>query len=58
MVDGEGATVKDARRGWWGSMRDLSKNILKQGVVKAKVVPRGEGVLKVSPPLPPPHGKF
>ena len=36
-----------------GSLRDLSKNILKQGVVKAKVVHRGEGVLKVSPPLPP-----
>ena len=31
--------------GWWGwgSLRDLSKNILKQGVVKAKVVHRGEG---------------
>ena len=41
---------------WWGgggSLRDLSKNILKQ--VKAKVVRRGEGVLKVSPPLPPPE---
>ena len=44
--------------GWWGwgSLRDLSKNILKQGVGKAKVVRREEGVLKVSPPLPP--GKF
>ena len=41
--------------GWWGwgSLRDLSKNILKQGWVKAKVVRRGQGVLKVSPPLPP-----
>ena len=30
--------------GWWGggSSRDLSKNILKQGI-KAKVVRRGEG---------------
>ena len=35
--------------GWWGSLRDLSKNILKlnRGWVKAKVVCRGEGVLKV-----------
>ena len=39
-----------------GSLRDLSKNIPKQGWVKAKVVRRGEGVLKVSPPLSP--GKF
>ena len=41
--------------GWWGSLRDLSKNILKQGMawVKAKVVRRGEGVLKVSPTLTP-----
>ena len=39
--------------GWWGSLRDLSKNILKQGWVKEKVVHRGEGILKVSPPLPP-----
>ena len=37
--------------GGWGSLRDLSKNILKQGVGKSKVVHRG--VLKVSPPLPP-----
>ena len=31
--------------GWWGmgSLRDLSKNIFKQGVGKAKVVRRGEG---------------
>ena len=39
--------------GWWGSVRDLSKNILKQGWVKAKVVRRGEGALKVSSSLPP-----
>ena len=39
--------------GRWGSLRDLSKNILNRGWVKAKVVRRGEGVLKVSPPLPP-----
>ena len=41
--------------GWWGSLRDLSKNILKQGWVKAKLSVGGGG-LKVSPPLPP--GKF
>ena len=40
----------------WGSLRDLSKNILKQEWIKAKVVRRGEGVLKMSPPLSP--GKF
>ena len=39
--------------GGWGSSRDHSKNILKQRWVKAKVVHRGKGVLKVSPPLPP-----
>ena len=39
--------------GGGGSLRDLSKSILKQGWVKAKVVHRGEGLLKVSPPLPP-----
>ena len=42
--------------GWggvgWGSLRDLSKNILKQGWVKAKVSHWGKGVLKVSPPVP------
>ena len=30
--------------GWWGSLRDPSKNILKQGVVKVKVVRKGRGV--------------
>ena len=29
--------------GWWGLLIDLSKNILKQGWVKARVVHRGEG---------------
>ena len=45
--------------GWWGwgSLRDdYFQNILKQRVEKAKVAGRGEGVLKVSPPLAP--GKF
>ena len=41
---------------WWGggALRDLSKNILKQGWVKAKVVHRGgwcfEGVTTPAPP--------
>ena len=54
--------------GWWrgvgvgGSLRNLFKNILKQGWVKAIivlnmfaiiVVRRGRGSLKVSTPLPP-----
>ena len=30
--------------GWWGLLRDLSKNILNRGWVKAKDVRRGEGV--------------
>ena len=40
-----------------GSLRDLSKNILKQGVGKGKSCSQGEGVLKVSPLLhsPPPE---
>ena len=29
--------------GWWGSSRDLSKSILKQGVVKGKNCSKGEG---------------
>ena len=37
-----------------GSLKDLFKNILKQGWVKGKVIRRGELVLKVSPPLLPP----
>ena len=40
-----------------GSLRDFSKNILKQGWVKAKVVRRGEGGFEgvTTPALP---GKF
>ena len=33
--------------GWWGSSRDLSKNILKEGVGKGQKLFTGEGVLKV-----------
>ena len=40
--------------GWWGSLRDLSKNILKQGWVKAKVVRwGGRGFEGVTIPAPP-----
>ena len=38
---------------WWGSLRDLSKNVLKQGVGKGESCSQGEGVSKVSAPLPP-----
>ena len=48
-----GGSERCLKWGGGGSLRDLSKNILKQGWAKAKVVHRGEGVLKVSPPLPP-----
>ena len=37
--------------GW--SLSDLSKKILKQGVGKGKSCSLGEGVLEMSPPLPP-----
>ena len=39
MVDGGGSSegcLKWGGVGWWGSLRDLSKNILKQGVGKSK----------------------
>ena len=58
VVDGEGCSSERCLSGGWGSLRDLSKNILKQGWVTAKVVCRGEGVLKVSPPLLPPPENF
>ena len=38
-----------------GSLRDLSKNILKQRVGKGKSCSQGGGGLKVSPPCPPPR---
>ena len=59
-MDGEGGSSEGCLK-WGGgeSLRDLSKKHLKTGGwVKAKVVRRGEEVLKVSPPLPPPPGKF
>ena len=43
---GRGVAVKDALNGvvgGWGSLRDLSKNILKQGVGKGKSCSQGRG---------------
>ena len=45
--------------GGWESLRDLSKNILKQGVGKGKSVRRGrEGFEGVATPAPPPKKNF
>ena len=47
MVDGEGSSSKRCLKwggGGEGSLRDLSKNILKWGWVKPKVVRRGREV--------------
>ena len=39
---------------WWGSLRDLSKNILKQGVGKGKSCSYGGGDFEgVTTPAPP-----
>ena len=58
MVDGRKGDSSVRCLKWGGgvgrSLKDLSKNISKQGVGKYKVVHRGEEVLKMSPPLPPP----
>ena len=40
--------------GWWGSLRVFPKTSKNRGV-KVKVVRRGEGGLKVSPPSSPPE---
>ena len=54
-MDGEGgSSEKCLKWGGGGSLRNLSKNILKQGVVKAKVVRIGEGFESVTTPAPPP----
>ena len=55
-MDGEGSSsercLKWGGAGW--SLRDLSKDTLKQGVGKAKVGRRGEGSFKgVTTPAPP-----
>ena len=55
-MNGEGVSSERCLKwggGGWGSLRDLSKNILKQEVGKGKSCSLGEGVLKASPPLPP-----
>ena len=59
MVDG-GLAGKNAGSGMvgWGSLMDLSKNILKQRVGKGKSCSQGRGVLKMSVPLPPPPPKI
>ena len=49
---GRGSSSESGAVGVKGSLRDLSKNILKRGWIKAKLFVGG-GVLKVSPPLPP-----
>ena len=57
VVDGEGGSSERCLKwGGGGSLRDLSKNILKQGWVKAKVVHRGRGFQRCHHPCPP--GKF
>ena len=51
VVDGEGGSSERCLKwGGGGSSRDLYKNILKQGWVKAKVVRRGGGFEGVPPP--------
>ena len=55
VVDGEGGSSEGCLK--WGSHQGIfAKTSKNRGWVKAKVVRRGEGGLKVSPPLPP--GKF
>ena len=45
--------------GWRGSLRDLSKNILKQGLGKGKSCSYGEGGFEgVTTPAPPPPENF
>ena len=55
MVDGEGGSSERCLKwgGGVGVIRNLSKTFKNRGWVKVKVVRRGEGVLNVSPPLPP-----
>ena len=55
-MDGEGDSSEGCLKwggGGGGSLRDLSKNILKQGWVKAKVVRRGKRFEGVTTPAPP-----
>ena len=56
VVDGEGSSSERCLKwGGGGTLRDLSRNVLKQGMGKCKSCSQGEGVSKVSPPLPPPR---
>ena len=51
---GGGSSERCLKWGGGGSLRDLSKNSLKQGMRKGKsCFLGGRGILKVSPPLPP-----
>ena len=50
---GGGSSEGCLKWGGGGSLKNPSKNILKQGVGKGKSCLQGEGALKVSPPLPP-----
>ena len=59
MVDGEGNSSEGCFK--WvvgGHFEGISPKHLKTRWVKVKVVHRGDGVLKVSPPLPPGTRKF
>ena len=57
MVDGEGGSSERCLKwggGGWGSLRDLSKNFLKQGVGKGKSCSQGGGGFEgVTTPAPP-----
>ena len=55
-MNGEGVSSERCLKwGGGGSLRDLLKNILNQGVDKRESCLYGEGVTKVSPPLSPPR---
>ena len=51
VVDGEGGNSESCLK-WGGVIKGSFQNHLKIGVGKGKVVRRGEGVQRVSPPLP------
>ena len=53
VVDGDGVAVKDASSGMMGSLRDLSRNIPKQGMGKSKISSKLRGFQCVT--MPPPH---
>ena len=53
VVHGEGVAVKDASSGMMGSLRDLSRNISKQGMGKSKISSKGEGISRCHHASPP-----